>query len=404
MSVASLERRRRRRAADRDPVPAAAPPATARGDRVFGLDLIRATAVASVLIAHASYLLEPVFAAPRTFEVLAVVGVELFFVLSGFLVGGIVIDTVRPDVRWLGNFWLRRWVRTLPNYVVFLVLNVVLFRAAYGRWPAFGAYLVFAQALAWPHPQFFTEAWSLAIEEVFYLLAPLVAMALLPLARSRTRVLGLLVATVVLLGAARAGWVVAADAAWDAGVRKVTLLRLDCIVYGVIAAYACRRWSLGPGVRRGLAVAGVAVAAYATWLLAIGWVRQSPLWRALFFSGISAGFAALLPIAASMRGAAAPSPLRRGTHRLALWSYSLYLTNLPVLRLIDVAGLTASTAAGSLALFVGVVVAAVAWAAASYRWFERPIMDARDGLAARLGLVDAAREAGPATAHATGTG
>src|SRR5262245_12952822 len=77
-------------------------------DRVFGLDLVRATAVTLVLVAHAAYLLEPVFAAPRTFDVLAVLGVELFFVLSGFLIGGIIIDTVRHDGHWLANFWLRR--------------------------------------------------------------------------------------------------------------------------------------------------------------------------------------------------------------------------------------------------------------------------------------------------------
>ena len=89
---------------------AQAVPAPRHADaRVFGLDLIRAGAVSLVLVAHASYLLEPVFAAPRTFNVLAVLGVELFFVLSGFLIGGIIIDTVRRDPRWVANFWLRRW-------------------------------------------------------------------------------------------------------------------------------------------------------------------------------------------------------------------------------------------------------------------------------------------------------
>ncbi len=95
--------------------------------RVFGLDLMRAAAVTLVLVAHASYLIEPVVALPRTSEVLAVLGVELFFVLSGFLVGGIIIDTVRRDGRWLANFWLRPWPRTVPNYFLFLPPNGLVF-------------------------------------------------------------------------------------------------------------------------------------------------------------------------------------------------------------------------------------------------------------------------------------
>src|SRR5205823_5307152 len=137
-------------------------------------------------------------------------------------------------------------------------------------WPVFGSYFVFAQGLAWPHPQFFNEAWSLAIEEVFYLLAPLVAVALLPLARTRGRVLAMLVAGVVLLGGLRVGYVLARHPEWDMGVRKVAVVRLDCIVYGVIAAYACRRWVVGAAQRWGLAAAGVVLTAWATWLFAVG--------------------------------------------------------------------------------------------------------------------------------------
>lgn len=359
-------------------------------DRVFGLDVVRAVAVTAVLVAHSFDLLEPVFVVPRTGQALAVCGVELFFVLSGFLIGGIIIDSVRRDPRWVVTFWVRRWMRTLPNYYVFLALNVVLFVAIYHRWPAFGPFVAFAQSLLWPHPQFFNEAWSLAVEEVFYLLAPLVALALLPLARGRGRVLAMLVVGAVLLGAFRVWWVRAYDPQWDMGVRKVVGLRLDCIVYGVIAAYACRRWTLGPAVRGALAVAGVAVAGYAVWLLTIGWVVASPLWRALFFSIVSAGLAALLPLFARIDGSGVPSPVATATRRMALWSYALYLTNLPVQRAMILFGIESARPWPSVALAAGFVATSIAWAAVTYRWFERPIMDRRDAVAARLGLVRSA--------------
>jgi len=355
--------------------------------RVFGLDCIRAVAVTVVLVAHASEALDPAFQAPRAFETLAVIGVELFFVLSGFLIGGIIIDTVRTDGRWLANFWLRRWLRTFPNYFVFLALNVVLFRIAYRRWPTFAPFVVFAQALAWPHPQFFNEAWSLAIEEVFYLLAPMVAMAALPLGRYPRRVLAALVVAVVAIGAVRLGYVLHGNPGWDMGVRKVTLIRLDCIVFGVIPAYVCRRWSVGRAARRGVAVGGLAVAGWATRLFVIGSVAANPVVRALFFSLIPAGFAALLPLAAELDGASVPLTLREAISRLALWSYSLYLTNLPVERLMYALHLDPRTPGRAVVTFVVVMIVAVAWAAANYRWLERPIMDRRDALASRLGLA-----------------
>ena len=96
------------------------------GDRVFGLDLVRFVAVSLVLAAHAADAFFPVCQSPRTLETLGVCGVELFFVLSGFLIGGIIIDTLARDPRWLANFWLRRWMRTLPSYFLFLVVNVLL--------------------------------------------------------------------------------------------------------------------------------------------------------------------------------------------------------------------------------------------------------------------------------------
>lgn len=361
-------------------------PADARR-RVFGLDLVRATAVLCVLAAHASDLLDRVFVAPRTEQVLAVSGVELFFVLSGFLVGGMVIDGVRRDARWVAEFWTRRWLRTLPNYFVFLALNVVLFVAMYRRWPVFAPYLVFAQGLAWPHPQFFNEAWSLAVEEIFYLLAPLLAATLLPLGRSRIHVLVLLLAAAAVVMGARVAYVNAYHPDWDMGVRKVTLLRLDAITYGIVAAYACRRWRLRPEVRIGLALGGVALAGRAIWLLVSGWVNTSPLSRACFFSEMPMGLAALLPLAGSFDGTMLPDPLVTTTTRIALWSYALYLVNLPVQRVMELFHLEPGSPAGAVGYALGFVVVSLACAAATYRWLERPIMQRRDRIVARLGLA-----------------
>jgi peptidoglycan/LPS O-acetylase OafA/YrhL len=358
--------------------------------RVFGLDLTRALAVLMVLVAHGSYLLAPAITAHNTFYLLAVWGVELFFVLSGFLVGGIVIDTVRRDPKWLANFWLRRWMRTLPNYWLFVAINAALWVAAHGALPSLGLYVVFMQNLLWPHPPFFPEAWSLAIEEVFYLVAPLVAMVLLPLATSRTRVFALLLLSLLTILAARFAWVMATDPAWDEGVRKVALIRLDCIVYGVVASYVCRRWVLTSAQRRGAAVGGVALAIASSSLFLTGALDTSAVARTVFFAVTSAGFAALLPLASTYDGARWPDLPLRAMRRTALWSYSLYLTHLPVVRIIELGGWKASTLAGCIAQFLAFCVVSIAWAALTYRFWEKPFMAARDRVAARLGISDAA--------------
>ena len=109
--------------------------------RIFGLDLLRAIAILAVLFAHTAYFLSPVAAVPlfkNTIDgfiifvsPLGVLGVELFFVLSGFLVGGILIrsylstaDFGYADVK---LFLQRRWWRTLPAYWFILIADIVLY-------------------------------------------------------------------------------------------------------------------------------------------------------------------------------------------------------------------------------------------------------------------------------------
>ena len=321
-------------------------------DRVFGLDLVRFVAVSLVLAAHAGDVFHPVWQSPRTLETLGICGVELFFVLSGFLIGGIIIDTLARDPRWLANFWLRRWMRTLPSYFLFLAVNVLLMQAAYHRWPAFGSYVVFVQALFWPHPPFFNEAWSLAVEEVFYsahTAARARGVAARAHAMARDRAAGARGRPGVVL---RFEYVRAYDPGFDAGVRKVTLIRLDAILYGVIATYACRRWTTRAGVRRAIA-AGARARRVAVWMLASGRADVDPWTRAAFFSVMPLGLAAILPLPAVATGRTVSGPVRRVVRYGALWSYSLYLCNLPVQRIMVWRNIGGTTVLGCAAASAG---------------------------------------------------
>src|SRR5579862_944601 len=98
--------------------------------RVLGLDILRAFAILAVLQSHA-YFLIATHVDEHLYDALGIDGVTLFFVLSGFLIGRILLKKLRgtPFARQdLTDFWLRRWMRTLPAY--YAVLAVLALRAA----------------------------------------------------------------------------------------------------------------------------------------------------------------------------------------------------------------------------------------------------------------------------------
>jgi peptidoglycan/LPS O-acetylase OafA/YrhL len=125
-------------------------------------------------------------------------GVDVFFVLSGFLLGGILIDTRG----------LRRAARILPLYYVWLLIYLVTLAVVTGRIaePGLAYYFLFAQDIGmafgraasnwWTAP-----AWSLAVEDQFYLILPVVVAVLTPKALRKTLIVYLILAE-ILRGAA----------------------------------------------------------------------------------------------------------------------------------------------------------------------------------------------------------
>ena len=112
-------------------------------------------------------------------------GVELFFVLSGFLIGGIIIKEFQNNtafgIKQIFHFWKRRWFRTLPNYYLILLLNVIIvyFGIIKEDFLQFNwKFFFFLQNFAHHFYGFFWESWSLSIEEWFYLLFPIILMLL----------------------------------------------------------------------------------------------------------------------------------------------------------------------------------------------------------------------------------
>ncbi len=101
-------------------------------------------------------------------------GVDLFFVLSGFLIGGQAFtETLVSFKTSLRNFWVKRWFRTFPLYFVVLFVYVIVKPIVFHKpfnddWRL---YLFYLQNFFSPHD--FLQSWSLCIEEQFYFIFPL---------------------------------------------------------------------------------------------------------------------------------------------------------------------------------------------------------------------------------------
>jgi len=149
-------------------------------NRVYGFDIMRGIGILVVVYAHGR---SKMHFFPAFNDFISVIGfwlMDLFFVLSGFLIGMILIKFYLKEqtfnLKTAYNFWIRRWFRTLPNYYLVLFLTALLWGILSGNWIFFKLkflmHALFLQTIATP-PQFFLmEAWTLCIEEWFYLLFP----------------------------------------------------------------------------------------------------------------------------------------------------------------------------------------------------------------------------------------
>lgn len=209
--------------------------------RIVGLDIVRSLAILCVLVSHGLWILqEPGHHYALRFG--GQFGVELFFVLSGFLIGTILLKHCDAGLkpRDIGQFWVRRWLRTVPAYFI-----VLLF-----LWLAMGrfdwTYFVFLQGVLRYDFVVLPVSWSLIIEEWFYLIFPLLSAAMLLIFPKRGYAVaaGLLLVLPMLYHQ----WqytqcTEALRQCFEQNIRKSSL-RFDTIALGAILAYIHARYDL----------------------------------------------------------------------------------------------------------------------------------------------------------------
>ena len=307
----------------------------ARSSHVPGLDLLRALAIVWVMLFH-SFLVGGLGENFGWLSRFGWTGVDIFFVLSGYLIGvQVLAPLARGSALDFGRFYARRAWRILPAFAVTLAIYVAwpAAREAQGLAP-WWRFATFTLNLAsdYTHEPAFSHAWSLCVEEHFYLVFPLVAWWLTR--RASTSVFAALCAAIVALGIALRTAVWLHDAALDPprnwyieDIYYPTWMRLDGLLAGVVLA-GLRVWRADLWTRwqrhatRAL-LAGLALVAIALWLFRdrTGLLPNAIGWPLLSFGLGGVVFAA----------AGANAPLSRwrvpGAGWVAAISYSLYLSH-----------------------------------------------------------------------------
>ncbi len=353
--------------------------------RVFGLDFLRALAILAVLLTHGNliYPLEQKGWFTTATALAGSLGVELFFVLSGFLIG-LILLSLEPkfqQIRVLPFFWQRRWFRTIPNYLFFLFLYIVATLLISKPIPNIFSYLTFTQNWLWPHPAFFDQAWSLAIEEWFYLLFPISLFLSYRLTKSFNAAFLISAGIfIVLPSAIRINWAMMGVTNWTENFRTVMFIRLDAIMYGVLAAWAKRKFPATWKNQRFLFLTAGAAILFASWTFAFGQSFDTSFFAKTFlFSFTSLGFAFMLPVCDQWHNVT-ENPLTTAIRLIALWSYSLYLCNFLVIQVLTNIMETIGRASYlvNTAFLISFFVISLAISSVLYTFLEKPAMNLRN--------------------------
>jgi peptidoglycan/LPS O-acetylase OafA/YrhL len=323
-------------------------------------------------------------------------GVDLFFVLSGFLIASQLLrpwaQGSRPDYR---RFFARRALRTLPAYAAVVALYFLL--PGVREWPdiqPFWQFATFTENLLFEPsaPKAFSHVWSLCVEEQFYLVFP-AAVALLALRPSAGKSVSVLAALVV-LGVALRSWLWLSHVAttpldpasppqWRPYMTLLyypTWSRLDGLVAGIAIAalkiFRPAKWTrfvARPNLLLALGVAGTAGA-----MLLFGRQIAGLGGAALGFPLLAAGIALVVAAASTDRAIVGRYRIP-GAAALATGAYSLYLSQKIAYHAVGTWLAPALGADGYARLALGFAVA-LAMGAALYSTVERPFLRLRDRL------------------------
>lgn len=370
------------------PLPLGVDPRFTGRERQPGLDLLRALAIIVVVIYHAALF---GFKLPSRIDRFGWIGVDLFFVLSGYLIGGQLLAPLAcGNEISLGRFFARRVLRIMPAY--FVVLAVYFLLPSWREYPDMSQplwkFLLSVQNIALHGGTAFSHAWSLAVEDQFYLGLPFILILV-----SRWPRAAIITPCLIVLGGILFRTFLAYQNLTETGVSfrgfqawiyYPTWTRLDPLVFGVALAaiekFRPQWWQRLTNCAIWLWVPALVLIVYGLWLGEGDYLTVTAcVWQ---FPLIALGMAALLICAVSprlfFRRVAVP-----GAAFIATIAYSAYLIQKLVIHFAGRFCDSYNIALTSAPALLGVEIAVYVTAAILFLTVERPFLQLRKRLAPR---------------------
>lgn len=370
-------------------MPLAIDPRFQNRKRQPGLDLLRALAIILVVVYHAALF---GFKLPGRMDRFGWIGVDLFFVLSGYLIGGqLLTPLARGQGIKLGQFFARRALRIIPAYLVVLAIYFLL--PSWREYPEMSQplwkFLLSVQNIALHGGTAFSHAWSLAVEDQFYLALPFLLLFLY----RRPRAAIIIPCLIVVGGIALRAFLAAQNPSVGGGVSfrgfqawiyYPTWTRLDPLVFGVALAaiekFRPNWWQRIIKCAPWLWVPALALIVYALYLgETTNLTVAACVWQ---FPVIAVGMAMLLVCAVSPR-----LPLCRvaipGAAFIASIAYSAYLIQKLVIHGVEQFCTAHNIALTSAPALLGVELCVYIAATILFFIVERPFLQLRKRLAPR---------------------
>ncbi len=353
--------------------------------RNFGLDLIRASAIILVLIDHVGYFF-PALVNLNPLEVLGFYGVEIFFVLSGFLIGQIGLRSLDKDFSWekVKKFYAKRWLRTLPLYYGILILFIIGSEIVYKNNNFHLWHFLFLQNFNLNERFFFSIAWSLSIEEWFYFLLPVFFYISFLLKNSTRKLFLQLIFVIFLIIILRFLYILIFNPAFEV-VRVFIPFRFDSLLFGVLLAFIKLNFNnFYKVLQKGkvflisfvfLLLSGI----YYTYVFMQSGLDKSFFLRTFGFSIISFIIALLIPFIENSQAIENFFKRFKYLGKFITWtsliSYSLYLIHLEIFTLIIV---ILGKHFSNVVLIPFALISTFLTSTITYLFIEKPILKVRD--------------------------
>ena len=349
--------------------------------RVFGLDILRAIAIIDVVIIHGSFLLE--YTKTEFPWIRLIPGVALFFVLSGFLIGSILINIFEKEKASFSvifNFLKRRWFRTLPNYYLVLILNIVfvyfgIIREDFTKFNF--SYFVFSQNLFHPLTGFFWESWSITIEEWFYFSFPLL-FALVTIFFSSKKVKVILLTAIVVyivFPFVLRLLVMKNNSFWSGNrIQGIVFYYLDSIAYGILGAFIKKYYNqIWQQYKTILFIIGMVIIIF---MLYKDLSSMENFEKLFSLPILNIGILLILPMSDSIKTANIYF-VRIITH-ISVISYSMYLVNLAIVAEVIRDNFMPVGYVQSIIAYIVYWSVVIVLSTIIYKYYEKPLMDLRE--------------------------